>query len=69
MELVSKTQSLLTSLDDCITIDDVISGGEALISVLLTDCHVDHDLFMLINLDHSITVYCHAITVDVYLDV
>ncbi|XP_065918030.1 coiled-coil domain-containing protein 180-like isoform X2 [Dysidea avara] len=27
MELVSKTQSLLTSLDDCITIDDVISGG------------------------------------------
>ena len=32
-ELVSKTQSLLTSLDDCVTVDDVISGGESLISV------------------------------------
>ena len=27
-ELVDKTQSLLYVLDDCVTIDDVISGGE-----------------------------------------
>ena len=27
-ELVDKTQSLLLALDDCVTVDDVISGGE-----------------------------------------
>ena len=32
-ELVSKTWSLLTSLNDCITVDDVVSGGETLISI------------------------------------
>ena len=36
-ELVGKTQSLLTSLDDCITVDDVISGGEALISISIIE--------------------------------
>ena len=28
-ELVDKTQSLLHVLDDCVTVDDVISGGES----------------------------------------
>lgn len=32
-ELVDKTQSLLHTLDDCVTVDDVISGGEVKITV------------------------------------
>jgi len=52
MELVSKTQSLLTSLDDCVTVDDVISGGETLI----IDCCIDHDLHLCVCIDHD----CHV---------
>ena len=34
-ELVDKTQSLLHVLDDCVTVDDVISGGEIKMTLLI----------------------------------
>ena len=41
-ELVNKTQSLLHALDDCVTVDDVISGGEIKITVDQYYDNVDH---------------------------
>lgn len=51
-ELVNKTQSLLYVLDDCITVDDVISGGEVKIPidqyVDIIDCIIDHYMMLYI---------------------
>ena len=60
-ELVDKTQSLLYALDECVTVDDVISGGEIKITIYQCydngDCVIDH----LIN-----NILSTAFTVDHY---
>ena len=42
-ELVDKTQSLLYALDECVTVDDVISGGE--IKITIDQCYDNGDCY------------------------